>query len=37
MGMVKAGDGALRWRRRVVDGGRYVRRRVPEIIGTYQN
>ena len=25
------------WRRRVVDGGRYVRKRVSEFIGTYQN
>ena len=37
MGMVKAGDGVLRWWRMVVDGGRYVRRRVSEFIGTYQN
>ena len=34
---LRAGDGALQGRRRVVDGGRYVRRRVSEIIGTYQN
>ena len=33
----KQGDGALRWRCGVVDGGRYVRRRVSEFIGTYQN
>ena len=32
-----ASDGALRWRCGVVDGGRYVRRRVSEFIGTYQN
>lgn len=34
---LRAGDGALRGRRGVVDGGRYVRRRVSEFIGTYQN
>ena len=30
------GDGALRLRRRLVDGGRFVRKRVSEFIGTYQ-
>ena len=34
---LRAGDGALRWRCEVVDGGQYVRRRVSEFIGTYQN
>ena len=34
---LRAGDGVLRWRCGVVDGGRYVRRRVSEFIGTYQN
>ena len=34
---LRASDGALRWRCGVVDGGRYVRRRVSEFIGTYQN
>ena len=34
---LRAGDSALQWRHRVVDGGRYVRRRVSEFIGTYQN
>ena len=29
---LEAGDGALRWRCGVVDGGRYVRRRVSEIL-----